>query len=298
MSFTTWASAFTDNVSTISAAFLNQIRVDVGRAVDGNGGTYTPTADIAINGAGGGGLSSNNCTGLTMAVAGTSTPAIVFSAASSSFYPAANGKKEMISLPTSSAMLTRVYGNNLTSEAGFAFTINADWDEAGRQYSKDSATDAAEFAFKNTGTLFLRYRSTAGTPFAEATWDEELTIRATDIPVAGTPGANTLFPTNVTKAWGSVATGGGSPTLNDGFNVSAVAYSGGTDVLVTLHTAMADTNYAVTISGNDTNSTAYYWGIRTKTTTTFIIRATDATGSAVDLDATTLTCGFMVMGRQ
>lgn len=52
MSFSTWASVFVDNVSTISAAFLNQIRVDIGRAIDGTGGgTYTPTAPITVSGA-------------------------------------------------------------------------------------------------------------------------------------------------------------------------------------------------------------------------------------------------------
>ncbi len=51
MAFTTYTPAFTDDVSVIPAAYLNQIRVDMGRAIDGtNGGTYTPTADIIING--------------------------------------------------------------------------------------------------------------------------------------------------------------------------------------------------------------------------------------------------------
>lgn len=53
MSFTTYTPAFSDDITTIPAAFLNQIRVDMGRAVDGtNGGTYTPAAALIIGGSG------------------------------------------------------------------------------------------------------------------------------------------------------------------------------------------------------------------------------------------------------
>jgi hypothetical protein len=52
MSFSLWATAFTDNISTISAEFLNKIRVDLSRALDGtNGGTYTLLSDLILNGA-------------------------------------------------------------------------------------------------------------------------------------------------------------------------------------------------------------------------------------------------------
>ena len=41
MAFSTYTPAFTDDVSVIPSTYLNQIRVDMGRAVDGNaGGTY------------------------------------------------------------------------------------------------------------------------------------------------------------------------------------------------------------------------------------------------------------------
>lgn len=53
MAFVTWPTAFTDDVSSIPAAALNQWRVDLGRAVDGNaGGAYLPTSVIEIGNAG------------------------------------------------------------------------------------------------------------------------------------------------------------------------------------------------------------------------------------------------------
>lgn len=56
MAFATWTPAFTDNVSTIPAAALNQWRVDIGRAMDGTGGSagtpYAPATQILIAGSG------------------------------------------------------------------------------------------------------------------------------------------------------------------------------------------------------------------------------------------------------
>lgn len=54
--FTTWNSPFVDDSSTIPAAFLNQVRIDLGRSIDAAGGSdgvdYTPLTAIQIGGAG------------------------------------------------------------------------------------------------------------------------------------------------------------------------------------------------------------------------------------------------------
>lgn len=53
MSFTLWATAFTNSVSTVSAEFLNKVRVDLSRALDGvNGGTYTLASLLTLMGSG------------------------------------------------------------------------------------------------------------------------------------------------------------------------------------------------------------------------------------------------------
>jgi hypothetical protein len=51
----TWNTAFVDNVSTVTAAFLNDyVRTQIPKAIDGaGGGAYTPTAVIDIQGTAG-----------------------------------------------------------------------------------------------------------------------------------------------------------------------------------------------------------------------------------------------------
>jgi len=50
MSFTLYMPAFVDDVSVIPAAYLNKMRVDSSRAIDGTaGGAYAPAADIVLS---------------------------------------------------------------------------------------------------------------------------------------------------------------------------------------------------------------------------------------------------------
>lgn len=54
MTIPQWSTVFTDNVSTISAAFLNYLRTYLPRAVDGvSGGVITPSAVIEVQGTAG-----------------------------------------------------------------------------------------------------------------------------------------------------------------------------------------------------------------------------------------------------
>jgi hypothetical protein len=50
MAFDLWATPFVGTVTTIGAEFLNKMRTELARAVDGLGGTYTPTADLIFGG--------------------------------------------------------------------------------------------------------------------------------------------------------------------------------------------------------------------------------------------------------
>jgi hypothetical protein len=54
MTLPTWATPFSDNVSTVSAAFLNgYVRTQIPKAVDGvGGGAYSPAVQLDIGGAG------------------------------------------------------------------------------------------------------------------------------------------------------------------------------------------------------------------------------------------------------
>ncbi len=51
MTLPTWATPFTDNVSVVSAAFLNSyVRTQIPKAIDGvGGGIYTPSDAIEIH---------------------------------------------------------------------------------------------------------------------------------------------------------------------------------------------------------------------------------------------------------
>jgi hypothetical protein len=72
MTLPTWNTAFTDNVSDISADFLNSyVRTQIPKAIDGvGGGTYTPAAAVVINGAG---LSATVASGNTLTLSSGST---------------------------------------------------------------------------------------------------------------------------------------------------------------------------------------------------------------------------------
>lgn len=304
MSFTTWASAFVDGVDTISAAFLNQIRVDVGRAVDGNaGGTYTPSGTLAINGAAGGGFSSDNCTGLTMYVSGSSTPGIVWLNTAGN-RPAVNGKKELESFSSSGTALTRLYAHNVTADGyGFSYTVNADWDEAGRQYAKDvSGATASEFVFTSDGVATLRARATAGTPFAESAWEEQIVINSAGILAGATPTADTLYPTNIPKAWAVIEVeGGGAVTVHDEFNVGTASRSTST-ITIPLRTNFANSNYAVLITNMGTSAHQFIHSVRfiTQTTSSCSVQFYDNTNTLIDLSIASGDVKFAVamFGRQ
>jgi hypothetical protein len=52
MAFDLWPTPFVGTVTTISAEFLNKVRTELARAIDGQGGSYTPTDPLRFLGSG------------------------------------------------------------------------------------------------------------------------------------------------------------------------------------------------------------------------------------------------------
>jgi hypothetical protein len=74
MSFTPWAGTFVSSSTTIPADFLNNyVKPVIAYAIDGRGGTYTPTSAITIDGSFGLALSAPVSFDATAPVSGTCT---------------------------------------------------------------------------------------------------------------------------------------------------------------------------------------------------------------------------------
>lgn len=128
-------------------------------------------------------------------------------------------------------------------------------------------------------------------------------ITGTQPTSSADPGANRLHGTGIVKAWGSIDFAAGVVTVLDGYNVTSVAISLSSIGVVTLARAMANANYAVTISVGGTDHAQKYATVQNtgKTTTAFQFNVWDAVaGAVVDLSSgsTDLVVSFCVMGRQ
>jgi hypothetical protein len=70
------------------------------------------------------------------------------------------------------------------------------------------------------------------------------------VPAAApsTPTANGLYRENICKGWANVSVSGGSPTLNNDYNVTSITDSGQGQLTVTWETDFANTNYVVNVT--------------------------------------------------
>jgi hypothetical protein len=110
--------------------------------------------------------------------------------------------------------------------------------------------------------------------------------------------ANTLTSANMVKAWANITTSpiGPTVTLNDGFNIASVAFSGG-DVVVTIAGDMANTTYACHTEAF--NSVAVRTNVAGKAAGNVTINAANvSTGMDYDLSANALTFDVTIVGRQ
>lgn len=138
----------------------------------------------------------------------------------------------------------------------------------------------------------------------------DLDMSGVAYPTSTTTVTNRLTPANIAKAWGFLATNGaGAVSVSDGFNINSVAISG-TEVVVTLTTAMANATFAVVsnmvptaadIAGGGTSllsarslSASGGTGGRAK----FTLRASKDSGTAIDLSAVSASLMFVVYGKQ
>lgn len=165
---------------------------------------------------------------------------------------------------------TRFY---VVADGTFEITFNCAWSEADSWWAADNATGVNSHLGNVTRLrLGLEPAGAAGVfvdrPFSAsavhwtdvaASWETHfiggagvgfLTTKTDTFgsnPPATTAVVNLLTAKAIPKAWGKVFADGGTATLEDGVNVSAVAFNSNT-IRVTLATAMADASFAPVVS--------------------------------------------------
>lgn len=122
-----------------------------------------------------------------------------------------------------------------------------------------------------------QYALVAGTETITSAWTfNEAPVLGQAAPA--TPTANKLYKDAMVKGWASCTTSGGTPSLNDDFNVSSITDNGVGDFTVTWATAFASANYAYTFHG-----AAYMAATQAPpTTTTARVSFLSSAGAALD----------------
>lgn len=104
---------------------------------------------------------------------------------------------------------------------------------------------------------------------------------------------NKLTSSNTPKAWGNIGVNAGSFTVNEGFNIQSVGFSG-IGMRVTLASAMANANYCPI-----PQTFAQMARVIAMTSTYFDVRISDyATGADYDLHSGVWSIWFTVLGKQ
>lgn len=207
---------------------------------------------------------------------------------------------------------------------GMETTINARWN--GTNWSADDTTAAAtRNIFEGNGSnLWMQRQNTTTVPWTN--WDEgciygtgkldmdtdgsrvdlqDGNLRFTGVqsvasgdsnPPATSGHTNTLKASNTPKLWARITTGGGGPTINDGFNIGSATYSG-PSLVVNFANSMADTNYCVVAT---VAAIGGFYGciVNSFATGSFEIDVYDDTGAQLNLSAGTATIMITVMGKQ
>lgn len=197
---------------------------------------------------------------------------------------------------------------------GFEMTLNASWSTGSTQWSADdTAADAYLYEFASVPLTWTSITTFTGafTPFTmrmkdvtTSAWNADA-WDATALSVGiGNPSAtsqaiptNFICSKNVPKAWGRLTTdGAGDVSINDGFGLASAAISG-SEILVTLRRAMANTDYSVVLGMCGTSAIPNHTS--TVSTTQFRIGFRDFAGGAIDpAVAPARTVNFEVKGEQ
>jgi len=195
------------------------------------------------------------------------------------------------------------------------FVVNASWDAFGSQWRVDNNSFPAQRLLLGDTGLELQERVTVAPPWADNVFDETFhhfgrnyyaiddgRINFRNSGPNTNPNntaiqVNRLTAKNCVKAWANITTGG-SPTVNDGFNLEfdAPAYSG-TDAQMTFPSgAMNNNDYVVLVT--DEGGTPIHNKAHSLTTSTFLLRYwVDGGGSPTDLSSNVRTLMCMVLAE-
>ena len=193
----------------------------------------------------------------------------------------------------------------------FELAINCAFDPATGNWTRDSTTDAALFVYSKGLTSSDVVRVLTHSAATAATWTDSVSagnwveslgvtaagsVRASSVSVSSGAGTAALTSPLVPIGWGHLITdssGGLATTTVEGCSAAI----SGTGCLVTMSTTFANANdYAVVVSSANANITMF---AGSRTTSTFLIEADDASGTNVDISNTTgLMIDFVIYGRR
>jgi hypothetical protein len=206
---------------------------------------------------------------------------------------------------------TTVVGSN-TGTTGLTVNQKSTGDARLRLQVNDTSANAWDFVVDNSDSdkLQVEYGGTELISFRQGAGSTVLHLSPGNITAATAPSANTIYPRSIVKAWGTIlGDGTTSPTIEDGFNVDTVSATNAADSTCTInfHTAMADTDYAVMLTGlgvsSIINNIGYTAHVVAKTTTSFTVNMFRILAASGVLDTNLVThtgwkLNFTVIGRQ
>lgn len=110
---------------------------------------------------------------------------------------------------------------------------------------------------------------------------------------------NRLAPNNVVKGWGVITGGSATPTIVDGFNLSATISCSAKTINLKLSQAMANLNYAIVVTSDMTFPSTFYTA-KVVDADDFQVNAWDANGgvATADICAIASQFKFIVIGDQ
>jgi hypothetical protein len=116
-------------------------------------------------------------------------------------------------------------------------------------------------------------------------------------PASNTAFTSTVTPKNLIKAWATIAVTGGTPSVQDGFNITSVSRPTVTDIEITMASAMANANYGVFVTHRKTGTANYGHTINVNpSTTVFRVSFRSDGGAAFDFSTTDITFSVLVVG--
>jgi hypothetical protein len=195
--------------------------------------------------------------------------------------------------------VTRLY----VGSTGFTITYNAHWDPSTSLWVSDNGASTIKSIRMDIGPtgVTIRAQDASLSSWADATWgaDPEAgkLLLQSNLLSSSAAAANSLYSKNIVKAWGLVHATTTTPTLLDGFGVSAVSYNGD-NLHVTLsvaNTPASDYAALANFSNQLATGTAYGFPV---SSTAFEVIAYDLTHTQENLNGSGDYLVFIVMNTQ